>query len=144
MENNHYHSDPNQQQNERLRRLKWVVTFWDRMTRLYGYKWTSKEGELDTESYGFKLWLSETSHLTDEQWKRGVKRCEDEMRAKVKIGDESWPPSYVEFVEYCNEKPNGTFKRFTFALPEPEEIKQQRKERGLEHTTKILSIFDDE
>ena len=142
MENNHYHSDPNQQQSERLRRLKWVVTFWDRMTRLYGYKWTSKEGELDTESYGFKLWLSETSHLTDDQWERGVKRCEDEMRAKVKIGDESWPPSYVEFVEYCNEKKNAAFRRFKFGLPEPECVIRERKEKGVKHTRRILDMFD--
>lgn len=112
------------------------------MTRLYGYKWTSKEGELDVDSYGFKLWFKETEHLTDEQWRRGVKRCEDEMRDRVKCGDESWPPSYVEFVEYCNEKKNGTFKRFTFALPEPEKVKIERKKKGIEHTKKLLSIFD--
>jgi hypothetical protein len=112
---------------------------------LYGYKWTSINGEeFDERSHAGQVWLNKTAHLTDQQWFKGVERCEKEMQSKLKTGDEVWPPSYIQFVEFCNERNTGANRRFTFSLPEPEDVKRERKERGLQHTARILSIFDDE
>lgn len=124
------------------------------MTRLYGHKWVSKEGDFPIDDqgridkghpniYGFRVWFDAVKHLTDEQWKRGVDRVQSNIREAAKIGDESWPPSFEEFVTYATENRNSAHKYFMRGLPEPKEVKEARKERGREECKKLLSIFDD-
>ena len=122
-----------------------MTAFWDLMTRLYGFKWTSKEGEFNPEDYGFKLWIEKTGHLTDEQWKRGLKRCEDDLRQSAKTGTECWPPSYAEFIGFCDEqKKLAMYKVFKPVLPEPPEHRSRRRNNGQKAVKRILSLFDDE
>ena len=116
------------------------------MTRLYGYKWVSKEGEIDPQyplqSYGFKLWCEKTSHLTPNQWKAALDRCEKELREAAAQGKDCWPPSYPEFIGYADESVRtGAYKVLPRALPVPEEIRSKRKKKGIEGCKKILNIL---
>lgn len=113
------------------------------MTRLYGYKWTSKEGELDPRSYGFRLWCEKTEEIPRDDWIRGFDRCESDLRHSAKVGDECWPPSYAEFVGFCDapKKPKYFFNGGL--LPEPPELKEARMERGRAHMDKLKGIFDE-
>jgi hypothetical protein len=116
------------------------------MTRLYGYKWTSREGEVDIDlpdSLGFKLWLEKTGHLTNEQWKKGIDRCEKNLRYAARSGDDCWPPSYAEFIGYCDETSSGMYKLFKISTPESKERKNKRRAKGRQECKKLLSIFDD-
>lgn len=81
--------------------------------------------------------------LTDEQWRRGVDRIQNNIREAAKIGDESWPPNYEEFVTYATENRNASHKVFTPCLPESEEAKAERKAKGRERMATIKSLFDE-
>ena len=153
-ENHHSRSDPQQQQQEFLRTVKMLATFWDRMTRLYGHKWISREGEFPANEnghidkghpniYGFRVWFDAVKDLSDEQWRRGVDRIEKNIREKAKIGDESWPPSYEEFIAYATEHRNRAHKYFAPSLPQPPEIRSKRKRLALESLDKIKSMLDE-
>ena len=114
------------------------------MTMLYGYKWTKVNGEEFAErTHAGQVWIAKTEELTDEEWFAAVDRCEREVRQNTKIGDDSWPPSYEEFVAYARDSGNKAYKRFTFGLPEPETVRKDRKNRGRQACEKLLSIFDE-
>lgn len=115
------------------------------MTTLYDHKWVSKQGELDVESYNFSLWCEKTEHLTNEDWARGIKRCEYDLTYAAKIGDDSvWPPCYAEFIGFCEEIKKPKYFYGSALLPEPEEEEQKRKERGLKGLEGFRSIVFDE
>lgn len=116
------------------------------MASLYGYKWTSKEGESDSDlldSYNFKLWLDKTVHLTNDQWRRGVDRCENDLRHSARRGDDCWPPSYAEFIGFCDESKTGIYKMFPKELQESDEDKSKRKREAEKGIKRLNSIFDD-
>ena len=119
------------------------------MTALYGYKWTSANGEeFEERTHVGRVWIDKTKDLTDEDWFRAVDRCEKEVRDRTKTGDESWPPSYEVFVTYAKESRkskywNGAPGEFVHRLPEPKEAKEERKTRGRERIGTIRSIFDE-
>lgn len=129
------------------------------MTRLYGHKWVSKEGEFPVDEngqidrghdniYGFRVWFDCVKDFTDEQWRQGVDRIESNVREAARVGDESWPPSYEEFAAYATTKKsakywNGAPGEFVHSLPESKEAKEERKARGREKCSAILSIFNE-
>ena len=102
------------------------------------------------------LWCSKTEALTPDDFAKGFERLEQilEENARNPEPKEIWPPSYAEFIGMAKEAKrtcgafkdmyerdvNGIAKR----LPEPEYQRQQRKEKGLQHTSRILNMFDDE
>lgn len=103
----------------------------------------------------FVLWCSKTESLTPEDFATAFERLEVmlEENARSPQPKEIWPPSYAEFIGMAKEAKrsygahkdfyardeNGIAKR----LPEPEYQRQKRKEKGLQHTTRILSMFDE-
>lgn len=119
------------------------------MTAIYGYKWTSANGEaFDYKSHVGQVWMAKTAHLEEEDWFKAVERCEKDVRDKSKIGEEFWPPNYEVFVLYATESRNpkywnGAPGEFVHRLPEPEEVKEERKARGRERCGAIRAIFDD-
>lgn len=114
------------------------------MAMLYGYKWTSVNGEeFDERSHAGQVWINKTADLDNDDWFKAVDRCEKEIREKTKTGDECWPPNYEEFVTYARESRNAAHRLFKPSLPEPKEVKAARKERGKEHCRRLLSIFDE-
>lgn len=114
------------------------------MTALYGYKWTSANGEeFDERSHVGQVWLAKTAHLENEDWFKAVDRCEKEVRDKTKTGDECWPPSYEVFLTYATEARNRAHKLFVPRLPESKEAKEERKARGREKCSALRSMFDD-
>lgn len=114
------------------------------MALLYGYKWTSVNGEeFDHETQAGQLWIRKTKELSKEEWFKAVDRCEQEVREKTRIGDESWPPSYEEFIAYATEHRNRAHKLFTPSLPQPPEIRSKRKRLALESLDKIKSMLDE-
>ena len=103
----------------------------------------------------FVLWCSKTESLTPEDFTTAFERLELmlEENARSPQPKEIWPPSYAEFIGMAKEAKrsygahkdfyardeNGIAKR----LPEPEFQRQKRKEKGLQHTSRILSMFDE-
>ncbi len=114
------------------------------MTALYGYKWTSINGEeFDENSHVGQVWLSKTQALNNDDWFRAVDRCEKEVRDRTKTGEDSWPPSYEVFVTYAKESRGGAYKLFKPSLPEPKEDKEARKAASREKLRRIQSIIDE-
>jgi len=114
------------------------------MTALYGYKWTSANGEeFEGRSHVGRVWIDKTKDLSDEDWFRAVDRCKKEVRDRTKTGDESWPPSYEVFIAYAQEARNRAHRIFVPRLPESKESKEERKARGREKISGIRSIFDE-
>lgn len=124
------------------------------MTRLYGHKWVSKEGEFPIDEhgrldqthdniYGFRVWFDTVKDLTDDQWRQGVDRIERNVREAARLGDDSWPPSYEEFIAYATATKSGAYKVFEARLPESKEAKEERKARGRERIGTLRAIFDD-
>ena len=148
-ENNHYASGQQQQRkiySPSSKQVKMVSALWDRMTRLYGYKWTGKEGELDVRSYGFKLWCEKTDDLGDDQWLRALNRCEKDLINAGKEGREMWPPSYAEFIGFAQPEkaPSGAYRVFAPALPISDDMKASRKAAAEKGCQKLMSMFEDE
>ena len=110
---------------------------------LYGYKWTSINGEeFEERSHAGQVWLQKTEDLTDQQWFKAVSACEKRSSDRARDGQKNWPPSYEEFVTYAKENENRG-KVFVSRLPEPKEIKSKRKREALKKLDKIKSIFDE-
>jgi len=123
-----------------------MTLFWLQMAGLYGYKWTSTMGETGGDlrkSFHFNMWLDKTRELTLDQWQKGVDRCEANLRQSGKTGDECWPPSYAEFLGFCDEESKGIYKVFPAVLPESAEYKSKRKRAAEKGIKRLNSIFDD-
>ena len=116
------------------------------MTRLYGYKWTGKEGELDVRSYGFRLWCEKTESLEDGQWLKALGRCENDLISAGKEGREMWPPSYAEFIGFAQPEKaaSGAYKVFAPALPISDEMKASRKAAAKVGCKNLMSMFDED
>lgn len=66
-----------------------MATLWLRMTELYGHKWTSVHGELDTSD----TWGKVLFGVSREQLAAGMQACAR--------SDDPWPPSAPEFRALC-------------------------------------------
>ena len=88
---------------------KLVTAMFSRMEQLFRGKWTSAEGpKLDVEGKftdNCIFWWQVTWDLTDDHWRNAFKRIDQEIVSKLRSGDESWPPNYIEFLEFT--KPMG-------------------------------------
>lgn len=116
-------------------------------------------------SENFLLWTRKTASISDEGFKRGFDMLEHKLKEAGRNGTEAWPPSYAEFIGYC-EPPAGSkmySKNLTTietqydangnllamiekpkdALPEPEESKRKRLKAGHDAIGSMLSMFDE-
>ena len=76
-----------------------LVNLWERMTHLYGHKWTSTFGESAVSGNELtdvaKTWASALQGLTGEQLAEGLRGCVNRA--------DPWPPSAPEFVGLCKK-----------------------------------------
>ena len=49
-------------------------------------------------SEGFCFWCDKTKSLTDHHWCNAVEGVEDRVSNELRLGKDSWPPNYVEFL----------------------------------------------
>ena len=54
-------------------------------------------GSDGTPSAEFRLWMRKTAHLTDDQFRQGMKLLESQEADARRSGDETWPPTYAAF-----------------------------------------------
>ncbi len=118
------------------------------MIQLYGHKWHSAQGDKLTEkndfSTNFILWCKKTAHLSEKQWRNGFEKLEFEVQEAGRRGKQVWPPSYAEFIGMCEIDPGASaHKLFVPRLPEPKEVKSERKEKGRQRMDSIKSLFDE-
>ena len=151
-ENSHSQNEQGKTQNKyspSSKQKRLVIALWERMTQLFGHKWESREGPSASEGYlshSFLLWCRKTEGLTDDMWRRGFDTLEYRVREAGRYGDEIWPPSYAEFVGYC-EPPAGyaAHKKFPVGLPEPKSVREKRYEIGRQKCGDLLrNLFPEE
>jgi len=99
------------------------------MAEIYGHKWTSAYGDEPVDS-----WVRGLSDIEPKEIATGLEAC-------VMRGDD-WPPSLPEFRGLCRPVKqsrinSGMYKVQPKALPEPGDMKAERKSKGLD---KIQSI----
>lgn len=69
-----------------------LAKFWDRMTEIYGHRWTSTRGEKPVSG----LWWKAISKLSETELRCGLSTC---LRSRG-----GWPPTLPEFIDYCRPK----------------------------------------
>lgn len=128
--------------------LRMVTALWERMSQLYRNRWTAAEGPaiLDGKpSQIFNLWLKKTAHLSTEDFARGMQRCEQLVQDAATNGGLAWPPTYAEFIGYCQppKKESKPREQLVFArgLPEPKEHRANRNKKGIERCGAILDML---
>lgn len=93
---------------------------------------------LSGEDYSdtFLTWCAKTNHLSDEEWAKGMAKLERKVTADAANGNESWPPSYAEFVGYCRPttSPDGKNSVAYIAFDDPEHPSYE-KPKGIEDLT---------
>jgi hypothetical protein len=122
--------------------------------------------EAGKPSENFLLWTRKTAHISDDGFKRGFDMLEYRLKEAGRNGTEAWPPSYAEFIGYC-EPPIGS-KMYSKNLttldtqydasgnlvamiekpkesqPESEHDKLKRLKAGRESINGLLSMFEDD
>ncbi len=82
-----------------------MVLAFTRMSDLYGPKCKAHGLEIfdqdDKQTEQFKLWCRKCDGLTPSQIASGMKQLEFTCSRNARSGDESWPPSYAEFIGHC-------------------------------------------
>lgn len=82
-----------------------MENLWERMTHLYGHKFTSTYGEFATANGVLtdvaQTWASALQGLVGDQLADGLRACID--------CGEAWPPSVPEFVGMCKKKSLNDF-----------------------------------
>jgi hypothetical protein len=89
------------------------------MTETFGHAWTSSYGETPSDT-----WLAMLIDMTPEELRTGLIACAN--------WTERFPPTLPQFRALCRprrEEAHQVFRR----LPEPEEVRTQRREQGLAH-----------
>lgn len=97
----------------------------------------------DQYSENFLLWCKKTANLSDDDWKRGFSAIEYRLKEAGRQGDTLWPPSYAEFLGYC-EKPHGeaAYKSFQKRLPVPPEFESKRKKAARKEIDSMMGMFE--
>ncbi|MDH5798912.1 MAG: hypothetical protein OEZ19_10125 [Paracoccaceae bacterium] len=74
-----------------------IKKLFKRMTALWGRKFVTLHGVSDTN----RAWLNALKDLPPQAISIGLERCERAIRIKTQKGEESWPPSEIEFRAMC-------------------------------------------
>lgn len=73
--------------------------------------------------------------------------CERLVIDGAKSGGTPWPPTYGEFIGYCEPKKEpsipAAYKTFARGLPEPEDVKVSRKKEGQRRCQGLLDMLDE-
>ena len=98
---------------------------------MFGHRWTSSYGETDKND----TWRRCLAGVMPENLARGLRACA-ELDTK---GGDIWPPNAPEFRRMCfgeKRRPSAETMEMSRALPEPEELKELRKEVARAHFAK--------
>lgn len=99
---------PESNGNEKTLTPKMIVSLWERMSHIYGHKWTSTYGEsavigselTDTA----KTWASALREITGQQIADGLRACLER--------EDTWPPTLPEFKQLCDGKVSKKVNEF--------------------------------
>lgn len=124
-----------------LTNIKLISNLFERMTHIYGRKFSTEYGESATEEDPFssrlkltptaETWSLGLRNYTGEQIANGLSHCFD--------SGESWPPTLPEFVKLCKMKPPP--KIYQSAL-ESDELIARRKEQYKSGIANIRNILN--
>jgi hypothetical protein len=90
-----------------------IESLWLRMSEMFGHKWISSYGSTPTDT-----WLAGLIGFSKEDILEGIIRCMS--------WEEPWPPTLAQFRQLCGQK-----RKFVEHQPEPQEVIQARKAKGL-------------
>lgn len=83
-----------------------VILLWVRMGDLFGDKWRAKAGGYTDANGGytqtFLLWCRKLERLTEKQFNNGMLILEERVKRNGQLGQETWPPSYAEFLGFAS------------------------------------------
>ena len=91
--------------------IEHIERLWERMTMIYGHKWTSAFGRHDDGT-----WLAGLHDITPEQIGVGLEAC--------RISDDPWPPTLPAFRAKCLR--HKRFAAHRTALPMPAVSREER------------------
>ena len=99
---------------------KFMANFVERMTGVYGIKWSKSYASVEA----IETWSRGLSSLTNEQVAAGIRGSMERHK--------DWPPTLPEFLSLCKPEPQkAAHKVFPKALPEPPEWRQTRRQKAL-------------
>jgi hypothetical protein len=100
-----------------------IALLWERMTMIYGHKWTSNFGDKDDGT-----WLGGLCDVTPEQVVTGLEKC--------RTNADPWPPTLPEFRAMC--RPNTPAYHLPFKKLQKPETNPEIIERELSRMKQIL------
>lgn len=100
-------SEHGRQATERGVATKFAWRLWERMTEIYGHRWTSSYGE---EPNG--AWCGVLASLTGDQVKHG-------LNALLNSTD-PWPPTAIQFRQLCTGDDGLSWERQSHRIYEPD------------------------
>jgi hypothetical protein len=129
------------EQTERL-----TILVFTRMGDLYGPKCKAHGltifDDNGQHSEQFRLWCRKLDGLTSKQITAGMGKLEYTCSRNAQAGDESWPPSYAEFVGHCTSNWETAAHKPFERLALPDKGKQERaRKAGAEELARMKSLF---
>jgi hypothetical protein len=107
-----------------------IDLLWERMTMIYGHRWTSSYGDRDDGT-----WCVGLSDLTVDQVKRGITKCRDRIPEN---GKEDWPPTLPEFRSLCILKHAAPYHRLSPRIPPPEPVNRKVVDKEIQKMRDVL------
>lgn len=107
---------------------------WQRMTEMYGHRWTSQQGEEPNDT-----WVRGLRDLPPAQLGNGLVACRDSA--------DGWPPTLPEFRAMCvpdyglTAAERASHRAFEATGIEDLTAKEKRREQGLEEIKKLREQF---
>jgi hypothetical protein len=90
---------------------------------IFGDKWIMKHGEVPAGEWGNVLLAFDEKAI-----EVGIGRMRYDAEARIKAGDDIWPPSVFEFACYCKTKTHASHREYK-ALPKPRANKEFAQEQ---------------
>jgi hypothetical protein len=125
---------------------KFMILAFTRMADLFGPKCKAHGLEIRDErgnyTEPFKLWCRKCNGLTPTQITNGMRRVEFDCAKRAQAGDESWPPSYAEFIGLCTANWESRAHKPFEQLSLPDKGAQERaKVAGSSALSDMKSLF---
>lgn len=115
-------SPPSKKSSERSPSEGLVEKLWTAGALIFGDKWIHKHGE-----YPAGEWNNVFLAFDENQIATGIKRMRADAEAKIRAGDEAWPPSAFEFACYCKTVNSLYFPDAMKALPPPRPSREKAR-----------------
>lgn len=120
------------------------------MASIFGSRWKSQQGDIldekKRETKNFIQWCFKLDKVSDSQYDRAFEKIEYRAKQAAREDRIPWPPSYAEFLGYCESSANShmyqNYNAYPLALPEPKADKDKRRAKGMEECKNILDMFE--